>query len=51
MMSKSELQAVFEREILARESRWTRRVDRLARNIVVWRFSLMRSLGARRAFA
>jgi hypothetical protein len=51
MMSKSELQAVFEREILARESKWTRRVDRLARNIVVWRFSLMRSLGPRRAFA
>ncbi|HEY0875872.1 MAG TPA: hypothetical protein VGD94_20520 [Vicinamibacterales bacterium] len=51
MLSKAELQDVFEREILSTDARWARRVDRLARNIVVWRFSLMRSLGPRRALA
>ena len=51
VISKTGLEEVFEREVLANEADWIERVDRLARNVVIWRVSLLRSLGPRRAFA
>jgi len=49
--SKSALESIFEAEVLAREATWRRRVDRLSDSLLVWRLALLRSLGARRAFA
>ena len=51
LSSKSELQYLFDGEVLRHDALWRRRVDRLASNLLVWRFGLLRSLGPRRAFA
>jgi hypothetical protein len=51
MASKSDLQRAYETEVRPHESKWQRDVDRLSRNLVAWRFALLKSLGARRAFA
>src|SRR5688572_9679146 len=50
LSNKSELQRVFETDVLGREAGWARRVDRLSGNLLIWRFALLRSLGPRRAF-
>jgi len=49
--SKSDLQKVFEAEVVGREARWCRRVDRLSHSQLVWRLACLRSLGPLRAFA
>jgi hypothetical protein len=49
--SKSALEEVFDSEVRGRDTRWTRRVDRIAGNVLAWRFALARSLGVARAFA
>ena len=51
LSSKSELQEIFEAHVRRNESSWCRRVDRLSQSLVAWRLALVRSLGARRAFA
>jgi hypothetical protein len=51
LRSKAALQEVFEKDIRGHEPSWHRRVNRLSHSLVVWRFSLLRSLGLRRAFA
>jgi hypothetical protein len=49
--SKAALLSIFETDVRGREARWCRRVDRLSQSLLVWRMSLIRSLGPRRAFA
>jgi hypothetical protein len=49
--SKSTLEEVFESEVRDRDTRRTRRVDRIAGNVLAWRFALVKSLGVARAFA
>lgn len=51
LASKSELQRLFETDVLDREAGWVRSVDRLAGSLLTWRLALLRSLGPRRAFA
>jgi hypothetical protein len=51
LSSKSQLEAIFREEVCRDEAGWLRRVDRLSNSVVVWRLSLLRSLGPRRAFA
>jgi hypothetical protein len=51
MSSKSELQGIFDAEVLGQEARWSPRVDRLSQSVIAWRLALLRSLGPRRAFA
>jgi hypothetical protein len=51
LSSKSELQEVFEASVRGQEASWCRRVDRLSQSLFMWRLALLRSLGARRAFA
>jgi hypothetical protein len=51
LSSKADLSRAFDAEVRAGEAGWRRRVDRLAESLVVWRVALLRSLGARRAFA
>ena len=48
---KTELQRLFDAHIRGGDEIWSRRVDRLSRSLVAWRFALLRSLGVRRAFA
>jgi hypothetical protein len=48
---KTEMQRVFETEVRGPEARWVRQVDRIARNPLVWRLALLRSLGPRHALA
>jgi hypothetical protein len=49
--NKAALREVFDTEVISEEAAWDRRVDRLSRSLVAWRLALLRSLGARRAFA
>ena len=51
LANKAALRGIFETEILAQESRWRRRVERMSRSLLAWRLALVRSLGPRRAFA
>jgi len=51
LSSKAALREVFENEICGRDDDWRRQVQRLSTSLVVWRLALVRSLGARRAFA
>ena len=48
---KTELQRLFDAHIRGGDEMWSRRVERLSRSLVAWRFALLRSLGVRRAFA
>lgn len=49
--NKPDLRRIYEAEVCGQRARWDRRVNRLSRSLVVWRLALLRSLGARRAFA
>jgi len=51
LASKSDLQGIFDAEVCGQEARWCRRVDRLSRSLIAWRFALFQSLGPRRALA
>ena len=51
MPSKADLLKVFVGEMRGCDASWSRRVDRLSNNLLVWRFALLRSLGPARAFA
>ncbi|HMF93289.1 MAG TPA: hypothetical protein VKE96_03310 [Vicinamibacterales bacterium] len=51
LSSKAALRNVFDLEVCGREQTWQRQVDRLSSSLVAWRLALLRSLGARRAFA
>jgi hypothetical protein len=51
MSSKPELQRVFDADVRGQEAKWSRRVDRLSHNFLVWRLALVRNLGLRRGFA
>ena len=50
LSNKMELARVFDTEIGEHDGSWRRRVNTLARSLLVWRVALVRSLGARRAF-
>jgi hypothetical protein len=51
LADKTELQRVFDAEMVLEDGRWPRRVNRVAANLIVWRLALLHSLGPRRAFA
>jgi hypothetical protein len=51
MSSKTELEQLFEAEVRGEEVKWSRRVDRLSRSLVMWRLALVRTLGPRRGLA
>ena len=48
---KMELERIFTSDVAAHEAAWRRRVERLATSRVAWRLALLRTVGARRAFA
>lgn len=51
LASKAQLQGIFAHEILAQESSWRGRVEKMSHSLLAWRLALVRSLGPRRAFA
>lgn len=51
IVDKTALQQAFASEVLGREPAWRRRVERAAGNPLLWRLSLVRTLGPRQAFA
>jgi len=51
LTNKADLQQVFNAEVRGKEAKWDRRVTRLSDSFLAWRLALLRSLGARRAFA
>ena len=51
LSNKADLQRVFDEDVCRHEASWYERVDRLSTSLVAWRLALVRSLGARRAFA
>jgi hypothetical protein len=51
MSSKTALQQVFETEVRDEEAKWSQRVDRLSHSLLIWRLSLVRTLGLRRGIA